>query len=196
MKIATVEVQNCINNINGKGNASTLPLLNTIKLNRNLTMSKSIYTPSKEAIETFGYTLIEYEKPNPDELIEANVFIGEDNGNYGNPTNYTHSKGTRAQISKNNSRYWRGKTGDHHHATGSKRPDSVEIARKMGLGNIGSEPWNKGRTDLPKQSAESNAKRSAEMKGRKKPKIQCPHCNKIGGLPTMKQWHFDKCKEK
>ena len=29
-----------------------------------------------------------------------------------------------------------------------------------------------------------------------KPKITCPHCNKIGGLPQMKRWHFDNCKEK
>ena len=27
-----------------------------------------------------------------------------------------------------------------------------------------------------------------------KPKVECPHCNKIGGLPQMKQYHFDKCK--
>lgn len=29
-----------------------------------------------------------------------------------------------------------------------------------------------------------------------KPKITCPHCNKEGGLPQMKRWHFDNCKEK
>jgi hypothetical protein len=30
----------------------------------------------------------------------------------------------------------------------------------------------------------------------KKPKrvIQCPHCNKSGGEPQMKQWHFNNCK--
>lgn len=27
-------------------------------------------------------------------------------------------------------------------------------------------------------------------------KISCPHCNKIGGASAMKQWHFDKCKNK
>jgi hypothetical protein len=27
-----------------------------------------------------------------------------------------------------------------------------------------------------------------------KPKVECPHCNKIGGLPQMKQYHFEKCK--
>ena len=37
-----------INTIDGKGNATTLPSLNTIKLKRNLIMSKSIYTPTKQ----------------------------------------------------------------------------------------------------------------------------------------------------
>jgi hypothetical protein len=27
-----------------------------------------------------------------------------------------------------------------------------------------------------------------------KPKVECPYCNKIGGLPQMKQYHFEKCK--
>jgi hypothetical protein len=26
-----------------------------------------------------------------------------------------------------------------------------------------------------------------------KPKVECPHCSKVGGLPQMKQWHFDNC---
>jgi len=30
--------------------------------------------------------------------------------------------------------------------------------------------------------------------GKPKQKIKCPHCNKIGGFPQMKQWHFDKCR--
>lgn len=25
-------------------------------------------------------------------------------------------------------------------------------------------------------------------------KIECPHCNKIGGIAIMKRWHFDNCK--
>jgi len=27
-------------------------------------------------------------------------------------------------------------------------------------------------------------------------KLECPHCGKIGNLGPMKQWHFDKCKQK
>lgn len=35
---------------------------------------------------------------------------------------------------------------------------------------------------------------SKSLKGIPKRTIQCPHCNKIGGISTMKQWHFTKCK--
>lgn len=44
------------------------------------------------------------------------------------------------------------------------------------------------------QSQEANEKRSKKMSGIAKPKIQCPHCGKEGGLPQMNQWHFDNCK--
>jgi len=51
-----------INTINGKGNAITLPSLNTIKFKRNLTMSKSIYTPSEQFCKELYYP-ISYEAP-------------------------------------------------------------------------------------------------------------------------------------
>lgn len=35
---------------------------------------------------------------------------------------------------------------------------------------------------------------SAAQKGIPKPTIACPHCNKIGSIPRMKQWHFDNCR--
>lgn len=38
--------------------------------------------------------------------------------------------------------------------------------------------------------------REQPMKGKKFPKIKCPHCNKEGGLSGMKSWHFDNCKFK
>lgn len=47
----------------------------------------------------------------------------------------------------------------------------------------------------PKVSAAKKGVPSPK-KGRPQEKISCPHCNKIGGLPQMKQWHYDKCKEK
>lgn len=40
---------------------------------------------------------------------------------------------------------------------------------------------------------EIKIKRSQSMK-KPKSKIQCPHCDKIGGSGIMKRWHFDNCK--
>jgi hypothetical protein len=30
--------------------------------------------------------------------------------------------------------------------------------------------------------------------GKKRKIVTCPHCHKSGGINTMTQWHFDKCK--
>ena len=42
-------------------------------------------------------------------------------------------------------------------------------------------------TDVTRQ------KLSKANKGRIFPVITCPHCNKSGGLTSMKRWHFEKC---
>jgi hypothetical protein len=34
------------------------------------------------------------------------------------------------------------------------------------------------------------------QKGYKHALTTCPHCNKVGGVNTMKKYHFDKCKGK
>ena len=44
-----------------------------------------------------------------------------------------------------------------------------------------------------KQSPESRAKKSLQMRGYKYKVITCPNCQKSGGETTMKRWHFDKC---
>jgi hypothetical protein len=69
---------------------------------------------------------------------------------------------------------------------------SDETKRKMSI----SQKARKITWDLKSITPESNEKRSKALTGRKKPVIICPHCGKSGGLPTMKQWHFDKCKER
>jgi len=33
-------------------------------------------------------------------------------------------------------------------------------------------------------------------RGVKVPITTCPHCNKVGGVHQLKQWHFDNCKFK
>jgi len=59
----------------------------------------------------------------------------------------------------------------------------------------------KGRKGIPSQtgrkfSEESKKKMSKAQKGRVHSKVKCPHCNKVGGGNSMKQWHFDRCKYK
>lgn len=46
------------------------------------------------------------------------------------------------------------------------------------------------------QTDEAKAKMSAWRKGRPKPKVECPHCNKQVAVNTAKRWHFDNCKSK
>jgi group I intron endonuclease len=45
-------------------------------------------------------------------------------------------------------------------------------------------------------TALKNSYSPAREPGIKKPKIECPHCKKVGGAPIMKRYHFNNCKEK
>ncbi len=45
------------------------------------------------------------------------------------------------------------------------------------------------------EAARQKAKNNAKLKEAKEI-IQCPHCNKQGGLPSMTRWHLDNCKHK
>jgi hypothetical protein len=42
----------------------------------------------------------------------------------------------------------------------------------------------------------SHSEQTKEKMRKPKTKIQCPHCDLIGGDSQMKRWHFDKCKNK
>lgn len=141
------------------------------------------------------YSKEEWEDIVRNELINdgGSQFRGEKNGNF-----YGHAQTdeTRKKISKNNAKYWEGKTGKEHPSFGKERNDSIETARKMGLANKGKPSWNKGRLDLPKHSDETKLKMSLAKKGMKQPTMKCPHCKKIGKSNAMKRWHFDNCKVK
>ena len=36
--------------------------------------------------------------------------------------------------------------------------------------------------------------RPSKLKGRSRNQVQCPHCEKIGGVGVMARWHFSRCK--
>jgi hypothetical protein len=50
-------------------------------------------------------------------------------------------------------------------------------------------------SNFPKRPTQSELQ-SLGLKGKKQKKITCPHCNKLGGVPNMKRYHFDNCKKR
>lgn len=54
------------------------------------------------------------------------------------------------------------------------------------------------RLDNPVKTKEADLNRSTSQKGISKPqpKVECPHCGKMGANNIMKRHHFDKCKER
>lgn len=103
------------------------------------------------------------------------------------------------------------------HRVGKKHSDISKL--KMSKSLKGKTAWNKGlntpedvklKQSLSKlnMTQEQKDKMHSWKKGRslteeakqklRKPqsKIECPHCNKIGGISAMKRSHFDRCKHK
>jgi len=81
-----------------------------------------------------------------------------------------------------------------------RTPHSNETKNKIGTSNKG-----KTRTEETREKM-ANAKigkpsyvRTDEIKQKQqKPQqqVECPYCNKVGGISAMKMWHFEKCKYK
>jgi group I intron endonuclease len=96
---------------------------------------------------------------------------------------------------------------------------SEDAKRKQSEARKGKEPWNKGKTNVYSEetiqkfknishkreknpmhgkthSLETIQKMRNAKAGKKQSKIQCPYCNKIGGIAGMKHYHFENCKKK
>lgn len=69
---------------------------------------------------------------------------------------------------------------------------SEETKRKTSEALLGRVSPMKGKT----QPDEARAKMSAFHKGKSKPKVECPHCQKSVAVNTANRWHFDNCKNK
>lgn len=80
-----------------------------------------------------------------------------------------------------------GAAGYKHTEEICKRISLRQKGNKNGAGNKGLK-----RTFIDKEKWLLNL--SIAKSGIPKPVIKCPHCDKTGGLPQMKQWHFDQCK--
>lgn len=91
------------------------------------------------------------------------------------------------------------------------RKHTNEAKRKMSESLKGNIPWNKGvpmSEEVKKKMSErftgegnnrygtKHTKETLEKMRKPKPKVKCPHCGKVGGISSMKRWHFDNCKEK
>lgn len=76
---------------------------------------------------------------------------------------------------------------EQKYASRRGRKNTEETKKKM----RGKTAWNKG-----KKGYKTNAgkKISEALKGKPKPLVQCPHCNKTGGVSAMMRFHFDRCK--
>ena len=123
-------------------------------------------------------------KSNPDEWIREIIATGK-------PEEMRELEAELLDLfdAKNDTRSFNMHNGDGKFTTAGKI-HSDESRAKMSAAK-------KGKPGKP-HNEEHRAKISASMKGIPKPQqiITCPHCNKSGGEPQMKQWHFNNCKFK
>jgi len=100
-----------------------------------------------------------------------------------------------------------GNLGNVPHNKGKKA--SEETRRKQSLAKLGKPSHRKGAKHTPEAIAKINANHPrtpmseagravwlAKKIGSKQPLSTCPECGKMGGLWTMKRWHFDNCRHK
>lgn len=122
---------------------------------------------------------------------DGNKLYGDANPNFiGHP----QSSETRLKISENNGRGNLGKFGKEHPAHGHKVPFHVfKNVNKMIDKNKNAGPWNKGKTGFILSEKTKNKMSTSASKAPKQ-LVQCPVCEKIGGKPAMKRFHFDNCK--
>ena len=100
-----------------------------------------------------------------------------------------------------------GNLGNVPHNKGKKA--SAEVRLKLSLAKLGKPSHRKGSKHTPETLAKIKANRVhkpmseagmasflAKKIGSKQPLSTCPQCGKMGGLWTMKRWHFDNCRHK
>lgn len=100
------------------------------------------------------------------------------------------SEDTKQKISK--SAKLRQRT-NHSEDTKRKIADGISnYIKEHGHWSKGKPAWNSGKNI----SEEMRLKIQAGSSKAPKESITCPHCNKVGGKPVMKRFHFDKCKDR
>ncbi len=126
-----------------------------------------------------------------------------ENGLDGTIKGTKRSEQTKARISKSSKgRTWKVKDTSKISVSliGKSRSDETKL--KIGRGHKGkilSEETKRKLSEANKgykHSDEAKVKMSKSSKGRKQIIVECPHCNKIGGISNLTRHHFDNCKFK
>jgi len=81
-----------------------------------------------------------------------------------------------------------GVRGENHPMWGRKH--NAKTRKKMSEAKKDYVPWNVG-----KPHSESTRKNISQAL-KNKPKISCPHCDKVGSATNMMRYHYDNCKQK
>lgn len=180
--------------------------------------SKKLYDAMRElGIENFSVELLET-YTTEDELREGEEYYidyydGYVNGYNASPNSYgilNHSEETKRKMSESAKKRppetqetlrkrsescrqtWKNKSKEELKAWG-------ELSVKNNTGRKHSEEFKQKRKEIMtgvKRSDETKRKMSEQRLGKKKRTQICPHCGKVGRGGAMKQWHFDRCKEK
>ena len=84
---------------------------------------------------------------------------------------------------------------------GRKIPEEVKAKISKNSARKGKPNWNTGikwKKKNPKTTLDEDHKLKIgeANRGKSKPVIECPYCNKRGGAPAMKRFHYDNCKER
>jgi hypothetical protein len=159
---------------------------------------------SKHGIENFRKDILEYFVSRDDMFArEKNIVTEEfvkDNTTYNNVVG-----GNKPPIGAFTSRTHSDKTKQKIKEARAKQKITPETKEKMKENHVGM-LGKKHTTSTKQKISEANVgkilsditkkKQSDALKGKKKSIVRCPWCDKEGGLPQMKQWHFDNCKNK
>ena len=88
--------------------------------------------------------------------------------------------------------------GKHHSPETRKKISEKQLLSQSMFPRSHTEDTKKKMSESSKKGWDGNDVRreliSNYRKGTPRPKIECPHCGKVGGEGVMKRWHFDNCK--
>lgn len=123
--------------------------------------------------------------------------IGLSNFSGWNHSEETKQKMSESQKGRKHSEEVKQKMSDAHKGKSSSEETKRKISESA-KGKTLSEETKQKMSDAHKgksNSEETKQKMSDSKKGKPLPKIKCPNCKKIGGVSSMKRYHFSNCKK-